>query len=172
MILVVGGHSRHVGKTSVIVALIRAIPEARWTAVKITPHSHVPEAVFEETDPAADRDTARYLAAGAARALLVRAEEAPPLSCFVPASSNVAIESTSAIGRVAADLALLVVDPSIGDFKPAFSSALAGVDALVVVDRGCDFPAAGRRFTVRPPDYTSAELIEYVRERITPPGTR
>ena len=39
-IVVVGGQSRNVGKTSLVANLIKAVPERRWTAVKITQHEH------------------------------------------------------------------------------------------------------------------------------------
>ena len=39
-IVVVGGHSRNIGKTSVVAGLIAALPELRWTAVKITQYGH------------------------------------------------------------------------------------------------------------------------------------
>ena len=73
-IIVVGGSGRDVGKTALICGLITALPEFRWTAVKITTHFHGhPEPIWEETEPGQTTDTARYLAAGAARALLVAA---------------------------------------------------------------------------------------------------
>src|SRR5512146_801370 len=39
-IVVIGGHSRSVGKTSVVAGLIAALPERRWTAMKITQYGH------------------------------------------------------------------------------------------------------------------------------------
>ena len=39
-IVVVGGHSRNVGKTSVVAGLIAAMPERAWLAVKITQYGH------------------------------------------------------------------------------------------------------------------------------------
>ena len=39
-IIVIGGHSRSVGKTSVVAGLISALPEFNWTAVKITQYGH------------------------------------------------------------------------------------------------------------------------------------
>jgi hypothetical protein len=39
-IIVVGGSNRGVGKTSLVCGLIAALPEYRWTAVKITTHDH------------------------------------------------------------------------------------------------------------------------------------
>ena len=39
-VIVVGGHSRSVGKTSVVAGIIAALPEMRWTAAKITQYGH------------------------------------------------------------------------------------------------------------------------------------
>ena len=39
-IVVVGGHSRNVGKTSVVAGLIAGLPEFHWTAFKITQYGH------------------------------------------------------------------------------------------------------------------------------------
>jgi len=39
-LVVVGGHSRNVGKTSVVAGLIAALQELDWTAVKITQYGH------------------------------------------------------------------------------------------------------------------------------------
>src|SRR5262245_7461432 len=39
-IVVIGGHSRSVGKTSVVAGLIAALPEFNWTALKITQFGH------------------------------------------------------------------------------------------------------------------------------------
>ena len=36
MLVVVGGHSRNIGKTSVVSGLIRRLREYHWTALKIT----------------------------------------------------------------------------------------------------------------------------------------
>ena len=87
-LVVVGGHSRNVGKTSVVAGLIAALPERDWTAVKITQYGHgvcsvngescgcaVDEHTFaltEERDRAGKGDTSRFLAAGARRSLWVR----------------------------------------------------------------------------------------------------
>ena len=35
-VIVVGGHSRSIGKTSVVAGLIARLPEFHWTAFKIT----------------------------------------------------------------------------------------------------------------------------------------
>jgi len=56
MLVVVGGHSRNIGKTSVAAGLIRHLRDRRWTALKITQHghgvcSHHGEACGCETEP-------------------------------------------------------------------------------------------------------------------------
>ena len=84
-IVVIGGHSRSVGKTSVVAGLIAALREYEWTAVKITQYGHgvcsangAPcdcatddhsWAISEEKNRGGESDTSRFLAAGAARAL-------------------------------------------------------------------------------------------------------
>ena len=40
MLVVVGGHSRNIGKTSVVAGLIRRLRDRKWTAVKITQYGH------------------------------------------------------------------------------------------------------------------------------------
>ncbi len=77
-IIVVGGGGRGAGKTALVCGLMRALPEIPWTAVKITTHEHGHDEttpIWEETAPGGGTDTARYLAAGARRALLVTAGE-------------------------------------------------------------------------------------------------
>src|SRR5882762_5574599 len=97
-IVVIGGHSRSVGKTSVVAGLIAALPELRWTALKITQYGHGicsangeacdcatsdhSWAISEERDRSGESDTSRFLVAGALRALWVRIQQ-----CFeVPAA--------------------------------------------------------------------------------------
>src|SRR6266481_6455762 len=90
-ILVIGGHTRSVGKTSVVAGIIAALPGFHWTALKITQYGHgvcsangAPcdcatadhsWAISEEKDRKGESDTSRFLLAGAARALWVRTEQ-------------------------------------------------------------------------------------------------
>ena len=39
-LVVIGGHSRNVGKTSVVAGIIAALREYQWTAMKITQYGH------------------------------------------------------------------------------------------------------------------------------------
>ena len=89
--IIIGGHSRNLGKTSVVAGLIAALPEFNWTALKITQYGHGvcsadgepchcatddhAWAISEETDRSGKSDTSRFLAAGAARAWWVRTEQ-------------------------------------------------------------------------------------------------
>ena len=90
-IVVIGGHSRSVGKTSVVAGLISALPEFAWTAFKITQYGHGicsakgqacdcatgdhSWAITEEKNRNGDSDTSRFLAAGAERVWWVRTEQ-------------------------------------------------------------------------------------------------
>src|SRR6476620_12356439 len=76
-LIVIGGHSRSVGKTSVVAGLIAALPEFQWTAFKITQYGHGicsangeacdcatgdhSWAITAEKNRAADSDTSRFL---------------------------------------------------------------------------------------------------------------
>jgi hypothetical protein len=155
VIAVVGGHSRNAGKTRVICGLLRALPEARWTAIKLSPHAH--------PETGGDRDTNRYLAAGAARALLTttpqQAREA------LAGAGHALVESNRVLDVLAPDLYLFVVNAA-EPFKPGAHLYLARADAFVLVGPTPP-PLPGRlSFPVEPPTYTSPELVEFVRRRL------
>ncbi|MGH9576550.1 MAG: hypothetical protein ACRD3R_03850, partial [Terriglobales bacterium] len=130
--VVVGGHSRNLGKTSVVAGLIAALSERRWTAVKITQYGHgvcsvngescgcaVDEhtwAISEERDPGGRGDTSRFLAAGALRSLWVRtkqgrlAEAMPDLRRELAGVENAILESNSVMRFLRPDVYLTVLD--------------------------------------------------------------
>jgi len=158
-IVVVGGHTRNIGKTSVVAGLIRALPAMRWTAFKITQFGHGvcsangepcdcetadhTIAISEERDPATGTDSARYLEAGAVRSFWVRtrqgqlAEAMPRLRKeFERAQAdnqNVIIESNSILRFVRPDVFLTVLDPATTDFKPSALRYLDRADAVLVL---------------------------------------
>src|SRR6266851_131609 len=131
-ILVIGGHSRNVGKTSVVAGLIAALPERQWTAVKITQFGHGVCSVngescgcatdehtwniSQERDRSGKSDTSRFLAAGAARSLWVRtkqgmlAEAMPDLRRELAGAKNVIVESNSVLRFLRPDVYLTVLD--------------------------------------------------------------
>ena len=153
-IVVVGGHSRNVGKTSVAAGVIRAFPEMHWTAFKITQFGHgmcsakgepcdceTAEhtiAVSEERDPTTGTDSARYLAAGAVRSFWVRtrigqlAEAMPRIRKELAAAENAVIESNSILRFLLPDVYLSVLDPRTADFKESARLYLDRADAVLV----------------------------------------
>lgn len=196
-VVVVGGHSRSVGKTSVVAALIARMPEMRWTAFKITQYGHgfctadgAPcdcqtddhtLAISEERDHASGTDSARFLAAGAARSLWVRtrqgmlAEAMPRIRKELAAAGNAILESNSVMQFLRPDLYLSVLDAATADFKDSARLFLERADAVVV--RATDLEPRwtgvslkllkGKpRFVIAPPEYMTDELAAFVRKRI------
>lgn len=154
-IVVVGGHTRNIGKTSVVAGLIAALPERNWTAVKITQFGHGvcsangepcdcvtadhTMAITEERQRDSGTDTARFLAAGAVRSLWVRtrqgelAEAMPRLRALMAqAAGDVIVESNSVLRFLRPDVFISVLDPSVQDFKASALRYLDRADALVV----------------------------------------
>ena len=156
-IVVVGGHTRNIGKTSVVAGVIRAFPEMRWTAFKITQFGHGvcsangepcdcetaehTVAVREErVEGDATTDSGRYLAAGAMRSFWVRtrqgdlSEAMPRIRKEIERAENVVIESNSILRFLRPDLYLSVLDPDTVDFKESAKYFLDRADAVLVAD--------------------------------------
>jgi hypothetical protein len=188
VVVVVGGHSRNIGKTSVVCGIIRALPDRRWTALKITQYGHGvctrdgepcdcsdpahPIAVTEETGVSPTTDSGRYLAAGAARAFWVRTPAGelnaamPKVRRLIAESGNTIIESNSILRFLQPDVCVIVLDGAVRDFKPTSLRFLDRADFLVVT--GSAPPAWPRvsesllrkpRFKAPPPTYESPDLI-------------
>jgi hypothetical protein len=153
-IVVIGGHSRSVGKTSVVAGLIAALPDYHWTAVKITQYGHgvcsadgAPcdcatadhtWAISEERDRSGESDTSRFLVAGAARAFWVRTEQGrlaeamPAVRERIGGSRNVIVESNSVLRFLRPDLYLTVLDPATEDFKNSAREFLDRANAVIL----------------------------------------
>lgn len=171
-IVVIGGHSRSVGKTSVVAGLISALRDYDWTAVKITQYGHgvcsadgAPcdcatadhsWAISEENDRSGESDTSRFLRAGAARALWVRtgqgrlAEAMPALRQRLERSSYVIAESNSVLKFMRPDLYLTVLDPSTKDFKNSAREFLDRADAVILHDGSKVGASAWRSISLKP----------------------
>jgi len=186
-IVVVGGQARNVGKTCLVANLIRAVPERRWTAVKITQHEHglPPEASYvirEECDASGDADTARYLRAGARRALLLSArpgrlaDAIPALRRELGRADDVILESNSVLEFLEPDVYLAVLDPAIADFKSSARQFLQQASAVVLNEperRSFRWDKALLEqvmrkpiFRVCPPHYLTPDLVEFVRKKL------
>ena len=158
-ILVIGGHTRSVGKTSVVAGLIAALPAFHWTALKITQYGHGvcsangeacdcattdPSwddhswAVSEEKDRSGESDTSRFLVAGADYSWWVRthegrlAEAVPRIRKILASAENAIIESNSILRFIKPDLYLTVLDPATADFKASAQTFLDRADAVLL----------------------------------------
>jgi hypothetical protein len=153
-ILVIGGHTRSVGKTSVVAGLIAALPDYHWTALKITQYGHGicsangeacdcvtadhSLAVSEEKDRSGESDTSRFLVAGADHSWWVRtqqgqlAEAMPRVRKILAGAQNVIIESNSILRFLKPDLYLTVLDPNTADFKSSAQNFLDRADAVLL----------------------------------------
>ena len=191
-IVVIGGQAKDVGKTGVVCALISALPERRWTAIKISSAHGGSErraaavvrvmAIAEERDPTTGTDSSRYLAAGAVRAFWVRTTEGqlaqamPGIRAAMAAAENVILESNSILGWLQPDLYATVLDPRIAAFKASALRYLDRADAILLCAEttrqpnwsGVSFKAMEHTptFRVAPPCYDSVEFNSFVTRKL------
>lgn len=154
-LVVVGGHSRSVGKTSVVAGIISALPEFNWTALKITQFGHgicsadgKPcdcdtgddhfRAFSDEKERSGETDTSRFLVAGAARSIWVRtrqgrlSEAMQEIERKIAGAENVIMESNSIMQFLKPDLYLTVLEPATKDFKVSANEFLEQADAVII----------------------------------------
>lgn len=171
-VIVIGGHTRSIGKTQLVCDVIAAFPRANWIAGKITQYGHgvcaqngdncdcAPTEHICALDWELNRDTgtdsSRFLAAGARRSFWLRtkqgylAEGLPLLRAAVKEAQTTSygelptliLESNSLLQFVKPSLYFAVVDPSKEDFKDSARVALDRADALVLRGSGAAFSAA------------------------------
>lgn len=189
-VLCIAGSGSGSGKTAVGCELIRAIPEFRWLAVKVSPHLHdVPDEVTEEKDAASQKDTGRYLAAGARRAFLVTSTDDAlgltrqirlrALGCDAALIETGKFSAAALAGPGEECLTLVVLAGQIANWKPGTLRLVRGADALVLPD-GMDrqeLPGDVRQmlsFALPMGEWKSEALVDFVRERFRlgcPPRT-
>jgi len=161
-IIVIGGHTRSIGKTQLVCDIIGAFPNANWIAGKITQYGHgvcaqngnncdcAPDehicAIEWEEQSQSGTDSARFLAAGAKRSFWLRtkqgflAEGLPPmrealnqtLSPTDQDSPPLIVESNSLLQFLKPSLYFAVIDTAREDFKDSARIALDRADALVL----------------------------------------
>lgn len=176
MLIVVGGHTRNIGKTSVVAGLIQSLPHRDWTAMKITQFGHGicsasgvecdcclaadhPFAITQERSPGGS-DSRRFLAAGARRSYWVRtatgqlANAVPTVLEVQAASRNLIVESNSLVEFLTPDLFLVVLDFARDDFKASTRRVIGRADACIVVDSRIPEPSwkglAGAEWAAKP----------------------
>lgn len=153
-LVVVGGHTRSIGKTQLVCDIIAALPQAEWIAGKITQYGHgvcartghhcdcAPDehisAIVWETQRDSGTDSARFLAAGARRSLWLRTKQGylaqglpllrDALDLARPSDAgtplNVIVESNSLLQFVDPSLYVAVLDSSKPDFKDSARQVL------------------------------------------------
>lgn len=193
MRVVVGGHSRNIGKTTAACEILAATADLGWTAVKMTRFGHGmcatdgkpcdcavndpvhPYVVAEERDREGGEDTSRMLRAGARRALWLRAPLAqlglamPALEQRIAGDSHVLFESNSGLDFFEPDLYVAVLDYRVEDFKDSARRHIERADVFLLADPGgkppWDWfdPSLLERKTVLP--LGDARLIDAVRQR-------
>jgi hypothetical protein len=161
-VIVVGGHTRSIGKTQLVCDLIAAFPDENWIAGKITQYGHgVCAQNGENCDCAPDEhvcaiswekranetDSGRFLAAGARRSFWLRtkqgflAEGMPLLRNALHqletepegfGSGRVILESNTLLQFLKPSLYLMVLDPSKPDFKESAKLQLNRASAFVL----------------------------------------
>jgi len=160
-LVVVGGHTRSIGKTQLVCDIIRAFPRAEWVAGKITqyghgvcaqngencdcaPTEHVCALDWEKSSDSGT-DSARFLKAGAQKSFWLRtkqgylAEGLPLLRQAldeIPPNETrprgLIVESNSLMQFVKPSLYFAVIDPMKEDFKGSAQLALDRSHALVL----------------------------------------
>jgi hypothetical protein len=160
-VIVVGGHTRSIGKTQLVCDLIAAFPNENWIAGKITqyghgvcaqngencdcaPDEHVCAISWEER--ASETDSGRFLAAGARSSFWLRTKQgflAEGMPLLRKALREVADDDRDRPGRVILEsntllqflkpsLYLMVLDPSKGDFKDSARLQMDRASAFVL----------------------------------------
>jgi hypothetical protein len=144
--IVVSGHARKVGKTSVITSLIASFSEYAWIALKLSTHWHLQTAstedciIYEEKSYEKDSDSSRYLAAGAHRSFWVQVKKHKMASALrqlqpiLHSSPWVIIEGNNVLDYAHADIHIIVLNYSIGEFKESARPLLERPDVLLVIN--------------------------------------
>jgi hypothetical protein len=143
-VIIVGGHTRTIGKTQLVCDIIAAFPEARWIAGKITQYGHgvcaqnghdcdcAPDehicAISWEHSAATGTDSSRFLAAGAQRSFWLRTKQgflAEGLPMLREAIGEVSESDSSASESAHQPTALIVESNSLMQFvKPTLFFAV------------------------------------------------
>jgi hypothetical protein len=159
-VIVVGGHTRSIGKTQLVCDVIAAFPQENWIAGKITQYGHgvcaqngencdcAPDehvcAISWEKRPS-DTDSGRFLAAGARRSFWLRTKQgflAEGMPLLRKALNDldgdqgepprVILESNTLLQFLKPSLYLMVLDASKGDFKDSARLQIDRASAFVL----------------------------------------
>jgi hypothetical protein len=141
---------------------------------------HLDFLLNEERDREGHGDTSLYLAAGAPRALWLRARGGglaralPGLLEALEGDEHVIVESNSLVGYLKPDVFLMVIDPSGREVKASALQVLQRADAFVTVAAGpriwtasaLQLPQDKPIFAASPGDWSNPALCHFVSERL------
>jgi hypothetical protein len=178
-VIVVGGHTRSIGKTQLVCDLISAFPDKNWVAGKITqyghgvcaqngdncdcaPEEHVCAISWEKR--ANETDSGRFLAAGARRSFWLRtkqgflAEGMPLLRAALRETEadsaecpgNLILESNTLLQFLRPSLFLMVVDPAKVDFKESARMQMDRASAVILREAATNGTAAWAGASAKP----------------------
>jgi hypothetical protein len=148
--------------------------------------AHLDFLCSEEKDPKALRDTSRFLAAGARRALWMRArggrlaQALPALLEALEGDEHVIIESNSILAFLQPTVFLLVIGETGREVKASARQFLGRADTFVTVRpdlKPLIWPAISLQmlegkpvFPLSPGDWSNPALCQFVRDRLAPMG--
>lgn len=165
-------------------ALIAAMPEFAWAAVKASPHTHeAGEELWEELDFLSQKDTGRYLAAGARRAFLVSGVKDAGMAALISEARERAslcdallVESNRIAAGVVARrgepyISLAILDGPETEWKASLRESAGMADALVLANGMAaeDFASPFLRkpvFGLAAGKWSLPELVRFVRARL------
>ena len=191
MLVVIGGNSRNIGKTSVMAAIIRDTAHLNWAALKITQYGHGKCSNGGDCDCAGDRhsyalteekvatnkDSGRFLAAGARKAYWLRTEQEklgnalPALKKILAENENVICESNSLLRFFKPDAYVMVLDGRVSDMKQSARQYFDRADVYALISEGAaQWPWPGLKptkpsFQIAPPTYSSPSLSTWIVEQ-------
>lgn len=147
-LIAIGGQAKNIGKTTLVCNIIAAFPQVRWTAAKCSTHAHAPlssellvhaqrVSIWRQISAEDDSDTARFLKAGAERALFLQSEQSSVQAAFeifrqeLSSATHVIVESTQMAELLKPDLFLMLVDSAATNFKKSALEQFGRVDAFI-----------------------------------------
>ena len=145
-IIIVSGHTRKVGKTTVVAGLIKAFSEYPWIALKVSTHWHSKSSsgeglvIYEEKNVGQESDSSRFLDAGAKRSFWVQIQECrmesmmPQLQPILQSSPFVIIEGNNILKHVSADIHIMVANCNLAEIKESARRLLDQLDILLVIN--------------------------------------
>jgi hypothetical protein len=177
--IIVSGHARKAGKTSVVTGLIHTFSEYQWIALKVSTHWHSKSSsvedlvIHEEKNSGQESDSSRFLAAGARRSFWVQMQERgmesalPQLKQILQSGPFVIIEGNNIHKHVSADIHIMVVNCNVAEIKESARCLFHHLDILLIINSRSSLPS-WKDVLLNPPNGCS--IFETEDSQILPPA--